>query len=221
MNFIVDISLAALIVINIALAGVSRLPKAIRLVGFQGFLIGLLPFVFTREHLAISVVNMAVKGILMPCMLTYALKKSKAIKELEPLVSFGKSMTIVFAITLASFFFCEAKQIGGAIQTRLAIPLAFATISTGLFLIVSRRKALTQVLGFLVFENGISVFAAAIAMEYGLIVELGILLDVFVLVFILGIAIFEINRTFSSIDTDKLNRLGDVRHLHRRNGRAS
>lgn len=221
MNFLVDISLAALIVINIALAGVSRLPHAIRLVGFQGFLIGLLPFVFTREHLAVSLVNMAVKGILMPSMLTYALKKSKAVKELEPLVSFGKSMTVVFAITLASFFFCEAKQIDGAIQTRLAIPLAFATIATGLFLIVSRRKAITQVLGFLVFENGISVFAAAIAMEYGLIVELGILLDVFVLVFILGIAIFEINRTFSSIDTDKLNRLGDARHLHRRNGRAS
>lgn len=221
MNILVDICLAALIVINIALAGVSRLPNAIRLVGFQGFMIGLLPFIFTGDHLGLSLVNMGVKGVLMPIMLTYALKKSKAVKELEPLVGFGKSVAIIFAITLISFFFCEAKAIDCAISTRLAIPLAFTTIATGLFLIVSRRKALTQVLGFLVFENGISVFAAAISMEYGLIVELGILLDVFVLVFILGIAIYEINRTFSSIDTDRLNRLGDARHLHRRTGRAS
>lgn len=218
MNIMCDIFLATLVVVNLALAGVSRLPNAIRLVALQGSIIGLLPFAITGEHFLLSGVNMLVKGVLMPILLTYALKKSKAQKELEPLVSFGKSITIVFLITLASFFFCEAKHIDCAIATRLAIPLAFATISTGLFLIVSRRKAITQVLGFLVFENGISVFAAGIAMEYGLIVELGILLDVFVLVFILGIAIFEINKTFSSIDTDKLNRLGDVGHLHRAGG---
>ena len=219
MNFFCDIFLATLVVVNLALAGVSRLPTAIRIVGLQGFLIGLLPYLLTGEHFGLSAINMLVKGGLMPILLTYALKKSKAVKELEPLVSFGKSIAIVFAITLASFYFCEMKGIDCAVATRLAVPLAFATIATGLFLIVSRRKAITQVLGFLVFENGISVFAASIAMEYGLIVELGILLDVFVLVFILGIAIFEINRTFSSIDTDKLNRLGDVGHLHRAGAR--
>lgn len=215
MNFFCDIFLAALVVVNLALAGVSRLPNAIRIVGFQGFMIGLLPFVITGEHLGLSAVNMLVKGVLMPFMLTYAMKKAKTSREIEPLVSFGKSIAIVFAITLASFYFCEVKQIDCAYATRLAIPLAFATISTGLFIIVSRRKAISQVLGFLVFENGVSVFAAGIAMEYGLVIELGILLDVFVLVFILGIAIFEINRTFSSIDTDRLNRLGDLGHLHR------
>lgn len=215
MNFFSDVFLAALVVINLALAGVSRLPTAIRIVALQGFMIGLLPFVITGEHFGLSAINMLVKGVLMPVMLTYAMKKAKTAREFEPLISFGKSIAIVFAITLASFYFCEAKQIDCAIATRLAIPLAFATIATGLFLIVSRRKAITQVLGFLVFENGVSVFAAGIAMEYGLIVELGILLDVFVLVFILGIAIFEINRTFSSIDTDRLNKLGDLGHLHR------
>lgn len=221
MSVLADVFLAALVVVNLALAGVGRLPTAIRIVGFQGVLIGLLPLVITGEHGVISLVNMLVKGVVMPVMLTYALKKSKAIRELEPLVSFGKSVAIVFGITLASFYFCEAKHIESEVATRLAIPIAFATISTGLFLIVSRRKAITQVLGFLVFENGVSVFAAAIAMEYGLIVELGILLDVFVLVFVLGIAIFEINRTFSSIDTDRLNKLGDVGHLHRHGGARS
>ena len=214
MNFFCDIFLATLVVVNLALAGVSRLPTAIRIVGLQGFLIGLLPYLLTGEHFGLSAINMLVKGGLMPILLTYALKKSKAVKELEPLVSFGKSVAIVFAITLASFYFCEMKGIDCAVATRLAVPLAFATIATGLFLIVSRRKAITQVLGFLVFENGIAVFGAGILLEYGLVVELGILLDVFVLVFVLGIAIFQINRTFSSLDTDRLNQLGDVHLLH-------
>jgi hydrogenase-4 component E len=87
-------------------------------------------------------------------------------------------------------------------------------MGTGLLLICARKKAITQVLGFLVLENGISVFGSGLLLEYGLVVELGILLDVFALVFILGIAVFQINRTFSSTDTDKLNRLGDTHLMH-------
>ena len=210
MTFLIDVLFAALVVVNLCLAGVGRLWGAVRLVAFQGVVIGLLPFVLTGEHALIAVVNVLVKGVLLPVMLNYAIRKARTVRELEPLVGFGKSVAIVFAVTLLSFRFAPET---------LAVAVSFATIATGLFLIVSRRKAITQVLGFLVFENGISVFAASIAMEYGFIVELVILLDVFVLVFILGIAIFEINRTFSSIDTDKLNRLGDVGHLHRAGAR--
>ena len=74
---------------------------------------------------------------------------------------------------------------------------------------MSRRKALTQALGFLIFENGITAFGAGMMLEYGLLVELGILLDVFVLVFIMGIAVFRISREFQHIDSDRLNKLGD------------
>jgi hydrogenase-4 component E len=92
--------------------------------------------------------------------------------------------------------------------------VAFTTMGTGLLLICARKKAITQVLGFLVLENGISLFGAGILLEYGIVVELGILLDVFALVFILGIAIFQINRTFASTDTDQLNHLGDTHLMH-------
>ena len=91
----------------------------------------------------------------------------------------------------------------------LAAPVAFTTILTGLFLIVSRKKAITQAIGFLTFENGITAFGAGMALEYGLVVELGILLDVFVLVFVMGIAVFRISREFQHIDSDRLNTLGD------------
>ena len=119
-----------------------------------------------------------------------------------------------------SFAIGKAMHIHEAVASELAIPVAFATMGTGLFIVCARRKAITQVVGFLAFENGIAVFGSGILLEYGIVVELGILLDVFVLVFVLGIAIHQISRTFSSIDTDRLNRLGDTHLLHPR-GKAS
>ena len=92
-------------------------------------------------------------------------------------------------------------------MSSLVVPVAFFTIMSGLFLIVTRRKALTQVLGYLVLENGIYAFGVALVDEQPMLVELGILLDVFVAVFVMGIAIFHINREFDHIDTDKLSGL--------------
>ncbi len=89
----------------------------------------------------------------------------------------------------------------------MVIPVAFFTIMSGLFLIISRKKALTQVLGYLVMENGIYVFGTSIAAKQPLVVELGILLDVFVAVFVMDIAIFHISREFEHTDVDKLDKL--------------
>jgi len=76
---------------------------------------------------------------------------------------------------------------------------------TGLYLLIMRRKAVTQVLGYLVLENGIYLFGVAAVSEIPLLIEAGLLLDVFVAVFVMGIAIYQINREFNHIDTDKLN----------------
>jgi hydrogenase-4 component E len=89
------------------------------------------------------------------------------------------------------------------------VPLALSTILIGLFVVISRIKALSQVLGFLILENGIYAFGAALLLEQPLVVELGVLLDVFVAVFVMGIAIFHISREFDHIDTDALDQLAD------------
>lgn len=218
-----EVLLALFLMTNLILAGSGRLIPAIRLVALQGWFVGLLPIVLwdwracgTPEVRiwSVAVVNTLVKGIVLPALLTFAVRKVNAKRELEPLVSFKLSQAIVFAFIVASFALGKSLHIQEVLSSELAIPVAFATMGTGLFLICARRKAITQVLGFLVFENGITVFGAGILMEYGIIVELGILLDVFVLVFVLGIAIYQINRTFSSLDTDKLNHLGDAHLLH-------
>lgn len=218
-----EILLTLFLLTNLLLAGTGRLPPAIRLVAAQGWFIGLLPLLLWNWADAgapglriwtVAVVNALVKGLALPALLLYAVRKVHAKREMEPLVSFRVSQLLVFLIVAASFAVGKLLHVHEAIASELAIPVAFATMGTGLLLICSRRKAVTQVLGFLVFENGISVFGAGILLEYGLVVELGILLDVFVLVFVLGIAIYQINRTFASLDTDKMNRLGDIHLLH-------
>jgi len=218
-----EILLTLFLLTNLALAGTGRLPKAIQLVAAQGWFIGLLPILLWNWPEAgapgmrvwiVSAINALVKGLLLPSLLLYAVRKVHAKREVEPLVSFRISLLIVFCLAGASFVVGKLLHIHEAVASELAIPVALTTMGTGLFLLSSRRKAITQVLGFLVFENGIGVFGTGLLLEYGIIVELGILLDVFVLVFVLGIAISQINRTFQSLDTDKMNRLGDIHLLH-------
>lgn len=223
MTSLSEILLALFLLTNLLLAGTGRLPHAVRLVAAQGWMIGLLPLMLWNwpENGApgarlwiISAVNACVKGLLLPMLLMYAVRRVHAKREVEPLVTFRVSQLIVFLLSVASFAVGKLLHIHQTIASELAIPVALTTMGSGLFILCSRRKAITQVLGFLVFENGISVFGAGILLEYGIVVELGILLDVFVLVFVLGIAIHQISRTFSSLDTDKMNRLGDVHLIH-------
>ena len=93
---------------------------------------------------------------------------------------------------------------------RLVLPVSFSVMFTGLFIVMARKKAITQAIGFLTFENGIALFGNGMMIECGLAVELGILLDVFVLVFVMGIAVMRINRAFEHIDSDKLVLLGET-----------
>jgi hydrogenase-4 component E len=94
-------------------------------------------------------------------------------------------------------------------ESAFLLPCALFTTLTGLMMIVSRKNALTQVAGYLVMENGVYAFGAALAVEEPLLVEMGVLLDVFVAVFVMGITVYQISREFDHIDTDRLSELKD------------
>lgn len=218
-----EIALALFLVADFILAGASRLRSAVRFVAMQGLVVGILPIFMWNwveegcpgaRVWIIAFVNAVVKGVVLPLLLMYAVRKARTRRELEPIVSFPISQIIVFFIAIGAFIVGRLLHVHASIASELAVPVALTTMGTGLLLICGRKKAITQVLGFLILENGISVFGAAILLEYGIIVELGILLDVFALVFILGIAVFQISRTFDSTDTDKLNHLGDTHLMH-------
>jgi len=90
-----------------------------------------------------------------------------------------------------------------------SIPVALSTVIIGLLILTTRNKALTQVVGYLILENGIYVFGLSQAERVPFLVEVGVLLDVFAGVFIMGIVVFHINREFDSLDSARLTELRD------------
>lgn len=211
-----ELLLALFFVSCLMMAVSSRLLHCIRLVAMQGILLGLLPLTltgyFSFDHAPMAAINLLLKGIALPILLYAAMKKAGVKRELEPVAGYSLSAVTVLGLTLFSFYITGkmGTPIYSATLADIAIPAAFTTVMTGLFIIIARKKALTQVIGFLVFENGITLFGAAVMREHPVIVELGILLDVLVLVFIMGITVFQISRAFSHIDADQLNQLDDL-----------
>jgi len=212
MNTTADIVMIVLVLTNLMLLGSSRLGACIRTVAVQGIVVGLLPVLLNDWRLELhpvmfSVAIIALKGIIFPWMLTGTLRELKTQREIEPFIGYGISLVLGTVILMICMWLGSRLPLAGPATSSLIVPVVFFTIMSGLFLIVSRKKALTQVLGYLVLENGIYVFGVALVEEQPMLVELGILLDVFVAVIVMGIAIFHINREFDDIDTDKLSGL--------------
>ncbi len=212
MNNAVDIVLIFLVLTNLMLLGLSRLGACIRTVAVQGMALGLLPLLLdggTAEphRMAFAAAIIFLKGGVFPWMLMRTLREVNTQREVEPFVGYGKSIVLGTVALVVCIWLGSRLPLPEPAMSSLIVPVAFFTIMSGLFLIVSRRKALTQVLGYLVLENGIYAFGVALVDKQPVLVELGILLDVFVAVFVMGIAIFHINREFDHIDTDKLSGL--------------
>lgn len=216
MNQFNEFLLAILLLSCLMLAISSRLLHCIRWTALQGIILGILPLTLAGEafagSLSMSAVNLLLKGIVLPLLICRAMNKAGVKRELEPVAGYTVSALSVLGIVLFSFLVSRELTLpaGVAETAGFAIPCAFTLVLTGLFIVIARKKALTQVIGFLVFENGITLFGAAVMREHPVIVELGILLDVLVLVFIMGIAVNQISRAFSHIDSDRLNQLDDI-----------
>ena len=124
-------------------------------------------------------------------------------------MGYGLSMLIGTSFLAGSLWLAGRLPLPSPTISPLVVPVALFTMLVGLFLIVSRRKALTQVLGYLVLENAIYAFGVGLVEGTPMVVELGVLLDLFVAVFVMGIAVFHINREFDHIDADRLSTLRD------------
>ena len=192
------------------LLGSGRLIACIRIVATQGVALGVLPLLINsfEPHLIIfAVLSVILKGIVFPMMLWRTLRQLNVWREEAPYVGYGLSLLMgPFALAFSAWIGTRLP-LPYAVHSTMLIPVALFTLIVGLFLIISRKKALTQVLGYLVLENGIYAFGMAIACQQPMLIELGVLLDVFVGVFVMGIAIFHISRQFDHINTDQLSSL--------------
>ncbi len=211
-----ELLLAVLLLSALMMAVSSRLLHCIRIVALQGIILGVLPLTlaaaWNEGHWGMALVNLILKGVILPCLLYRAMKLAGVKRELEPLAGYSLSAGIVLLIMLFSFLVSSYLPMpsGASKAADVAMPTAFTLALSGLFIVIARKKALTQVIGFLMFENGITLFGTAVMREHPVVVELGILLDVLALVFIMGIAVYQIRREFSHIDSDRLNMLDDL-----------
>ena len=211
MEHLIEFILAVFLITNLMMAASSRLMHCVKVVMIQGLLLGLLPLFmghFESSHMIAALLNISIKGIALPYLLVAAIRRADVCRELEPLVGYSTSLAIVLMFFGVSFWL-GTKLPAEEPFLQLATPTALATMLTGLFIVMARRKAITQAIGFLTFENGISLFGTGRMLDFGVAVELGILLDVLVLVFVMGIAVMRIKREFQHIDSAKLHNLGD------------
>jgi len=210
----VDSVLVLLALTSVLLLGSSRLVRCIRIVAFQGMLLAVLTLAVHAHALTLRVAMLAatilaLKGAAFPWLLSRVLQEADVRREIEPLVSYVSSMLVGVVGFAVSFWLSERLPLPKPPISSLVLPVALFTTLVGLFLIVSRRTALTQVLAYLVLENGIYTFGVGLVHGTPMVVELGVLLDVFVAVFVMGIAIFHINREFDHIDANQLAALRD------------
>ena len=212
MNQAVDILLVFLALTNLVLLGASRLHNAIRITAAQGLMLGLLPLL-AHGHggwgpaILLGSVNALLKGIVFPRLLWRALRETDAVREIEPFVGYVASLLLGTLMLAAAFFLGKRLALPWGAPSTLLAPVGLFTAWTGLFLIMARRKAITQVLGYIILENGIFTLGMLLVDFMPLLVELGVLLDIFVAVFVMGIIVFQINREFDHINADQLSAL--------------
>jgi hydrogenase-4 component E len=214
MNIGTEAVLLLVVLTNLLLLGSSRLVACIRIAAFQGVLLGLL---LTLAHAGemtariglLALGGAGLKGVVFPWLLRRGLREAHVRREVEPFVGFTASLLIGVAALMVSVWLGVRLPLPRPAISPLVVPAAFFSIMAGLFLIVGRRQALMQVLGYLVLENGVFTFGVALAQESPMLFELGMMLDVFVAVFVMGIAMFHISREFDHIDTERLSELRD------------
>ena len=214
MNPWLDTILVLLILTNLHLLGSSRISACIRTVAIQAVLLGMISLLAQRGDvglrlLLLAAVSTVIKAGILPWLLRRAVREAGVQTEVEPFVGFTTSLLLGLGLLGAALHVAGRLPLPGNDGTTFLVAVALFTIMVGLLLIVSRRKAVMQTLGYLAMENGIYAFGLAFAVEEPLLVEMGVLLDVFVAVFVMGIAIHHISREFDHIDTDRLSALKD------------
>jgi hydrogenase-4 component E len=202
-----------MLLLNLVALGSSRIATVVRAVALQGALLGVLAIAAHQEAgatiLALAAASIAVKGWLIPRILFRALREVAIKREVEPSLDLLPSLLVGAFATVLAVGASNVLPLAEASLAPLLVPASLATIAAGFLLLTTRRKAISQVVGYLVLENGIFIFGILLLRAMPFMVEAGILLDLFVGIFVLSIIIHHINREFASLDTRRLSLLRD------------
>ncbi len=214
---VITLAAAAVLVLQIAMAGHRWLVTNIRVFGAQSFLLafiaGTIGWYNHAPHLYFAaLLTLGLKGIFVPLLLERVVERIGIRQEIQPVLNVPLTIVISGGLTLLGYTVAESFHrpegaIAPATLGRNTLAVAISLFLIGFFMMVNRRKAVTQVLALLSLENGL--FLAAISLTYGmpLVVEIGVFFDVVVAVMVLGVLVGHIREAFDSMDVSKLDRL--------------
>ncbi|HIJ96542.1 MAG TPA: hydrogenase [Desulfuromonadales bacterium] len=205
-----DQFLVLVLLINFVALGTSRLIFSIRAVAAQGVILGILPALihpFSWHLVGIILMILVTKGFVIPLLLNRAVRSAEIKREVEPFLGYVPTLLMGAVFTALSFAFAGKLPLLPEHQNYMFVPASMATLMTGFLVLTTRRKAISQVIGYLVLENGIFIFGLLLAEALPVMVEAGALLDLLVGTFVMGIVINHISREFSSLDTSRLTSL--------------
>ena len=208
MTNLLNAVLVVVLMLNLFALGTSRSLAVIRTVAAQGALLGVIPLL-VHGRLTIPVALAAVaaiilKGIIIPAIMIRALRDAQIKREVEPLIGLLPSIILGAMATAFALLFAGQLPLADQHGSALLVPTSIATVLVGFILLTTRFKALSQVVGYLVLENGIFIFGMLLIEAMPLVVEMGVLLDLFVGIFVICIIVNHINQAFSSMDTRRL-----------------
>jgi hydrogenase-4 component E len=211
---LINLLAALLLLIAFAMLSQRRILSLINLFALQGLVLSLSTFIVAysagQHHLYYSAgLTLLLKVLFLPWLLHRLMRKLNVKWDVETLINIPTTMLVGIALGIFSFnLAAPISQLSESI-TRGLIGIALASVLLSLLMMLTRRKAIPQVVGFLAMENGL--FFAATSATHGmpLVVELGIALDVLVATFIFGIFFFQIRETFDSLDISHMEKLKD------------
>jgi hydrogenase-4 component E len=209
----VDMLAAGAAVMSVWMCGVTRVRSLLWGLGLQTAGLGLVAALYGVEfrapqYLVLAGAVLAVKAVAIPVFLAWAAGRIGVTREPGPLLHPTLALLAGCGALAGGYFLTPQVAAPGA-RSPAAGGMALAELFTGMLLMLTRRLAVSQVIGFLVLENGIFLYALTQTHGMPLMIEMGVLLDVLVGVMVAGLVIFRLNRSFEHIDVTQLRGLRD------------
>ncbi|MBI1742128.1 hydrogenase [Candidatus Acetothermia bacterium] len=214
LNQLIDLFAAFILVSSFLVLAIKRLYVHVRLYATQSFFLALVAFLVAafggEPHIFIAAaLTFIFKVMLIPFLFRRIINRLNVQQEAQLTLNVPASLIVAAGLVLGADYL--TRTILETNQTfelsRNVLTVSLSVVLMGLFTMVTRKKALTQVIGFLTIENGLFLAGIAITAGMPMIVELGVLFDVLVAVFIMGVLLYRINETFDTINVEKLTKL--------------
>ena len=197
----VDVICIIIVFLSLIILSSYRVAAMIRVFAVQSLALGLLPFFLQASSISsqdvfLALITMILKAVLVPFILFWAIRHVSMRSEIKPIIGFGSSIILGAMLIAVAFWISLSLKLPGKPASDFILPCSLSTVLLGFMIMVTRTRAVTQVLGYLIMENGIFLFAISLFDVMPVLIEMGILLDIFVAVFIMAIVVNHINEEF-------------------------